>query len=201
MVLTAKHAGWPVEEYLDMNHPLQVENRRNLAVFAGMDAAAVVLGVDGCSAPNFALPLANSAAAFARLAEPDASIPPAHAAAARRIVRAMMAFPRQVAWEGERDAALMGAAPGKIVSKLGAEGVQGVGVPGRGLGLVLKVEDGSSRARLPLTVALLRAAGVFDEAAAARVGPPADTVLRNHRGTETGRIEIVLPGSIRAAAK
>jgi L-asparaginase II len=201
MVLTAKHMGWPVEVYLEMNHPLQVENRRNLAVFAGMDAAAVALGIDGCSAPNFALPLANSAAAFARLAEPDASIPPAHAAAARRIARAMMAFPRQVAWEGEGDAALMGAAPGKIVSKLGAEGVQGVGVPGRGLGLALKVEDGSARARLPLTVALLRAAGIFDEAAAARVGPPADTVLRNHRGTEVGRIEITLPAQLRAAAK
>lgn len=193
MVLTAIHRGWPAESYLEPDHPLQVENRRNLALFAGMDPGTIVLGVDGCSAPNFALPLESSAAAFARLASPDASLPPAHAAAARRIAAAMMAHPRLVAWQGEGDAALMGAAPGKVVSKLGAEGVQGVGVPGRGLGLALKVEDGGSRPRLPLTVALLRAAGVLTAAEAAAVGPPADTVLRNHRGIEVGRMEITLP--------
>ncbi|HEU4395583.1 MAG TPA: asparaginase [Planctomycetota bacterium] len=201
MVMTAKHIGAPVEGYLDPAHPLQVANRRNLALFAGVDPASIAIGVDGCSAPNFALPLEAQARAFARLAEPDASIPKAHADAARRIVRAMTGFPRQVAWEGEGDAALMGAAPGRLVSKLGAEGVQGVGVPGRGLGIVIKVEDGGARPRLPVTVALLRAAGVLSAAEAARVGPPADVVLRNHRGTEVGRIEFDLPDAVRALAR
>ena len=198
MVLTAKHMGAPLGTYLEPDHPLQVANRRNLAIFAGMDPADIVLGVDGCSAPNFALPLENEAAAFARLAAPDASLPPAHAAAARRIAAAMMAHPRVVAWKGEGDAALMGAAPGRIVSKLGAEGVQCLGVPARGLGIALKVEDGAARPRLPLTVALLRAAGVLTAAEAARVGAPADTILRNHRGIEVGRMEFTLPAAVEA---
>jgi L-asparaginase II len=193
MVLTALHRGLPLDTYLDREHPIQVENRRNIALFGGMDPKDVVVCVDGCSAPNFALPLGNQAAAFARLVAPDASIPAAHAAAARRIAAAMMAHPRVVAWEGEGDAALMGAAPGRFVSKLGAEGVQGVGVPGRGLGIALKVEDGSSRPRIPLTLALLRAAGVITAEEAARVGPPGDPVIRNHRGLEVGRLEIGLP--------
>lgn len=193
MLLAALHRGEPLEGYLDPDHPLQVENRRNLALFAGVDPDTVVLGVDGCSAPNFAIPLRAQAAAFARLAEPDASIPPAHAAAARRIAGAMMDHPRLVAWEGAGDAALMGAAPGRFVSKLGAEGVQCVGVPGRGLGLAVKVEDGGSRPTLPLTLALLRAAGVVTEEEAARVGPPGAGVTRNHRGTETGRLRFALP--------
>ncbi len=196
MVLTALHLGAPLETYLEPDHPLQVANRRNLALFAGMDPGSIRLGVDGCSAPNFALPLANQAAAFARLAEPDASIPPAHAEAARRIARAMSRHPRLVAWQGEGDAALMGAAPGKFVSKLGAEGVQGIGVFGRGLGIALKAEDGASRPRLPLAVALLRAAGVLTAEEAARAGPPADTILRNHRGIEVGRIEIGMPEEV-----
>jgi L-asparaginase II len=195
MVLTALHTGAPVEGYLEPDHPLQVENRRNLALFAGIAPESIVLGVDGCSAPNFALPLEASARAFARLAEPDAAIPPAAAAAARRIAAAMSRHPRQVAWEGEGDAALMAAAPGRLVSKLGAEGVQGVGVFGRGLGIALKVEDGGARPRLPVTVALLRAAGALSEEEAARVGPPAAVSLRNHRGIETGRIEIDLPAA------
>jgi len=197
MVLTALHMGAPVETYLDPAHPLQVENRRNVALFAGMDPADIRICVDGCSAPNFGLPLENQAAAFARLATPDASIPPALAAAARRVVAAMMAHPRMVAWQGEGDAALMGAAPGKIVSKLGAEGVQGVGVPGRGIGIALKVEDGSARPRLPVTVALLRAAGILTDAEAAAVGPPAALPLRNHRGIEVGAMAFALPEEVR----
>jgi|SRR5688572_12884111 len=201
MVLTALHRGLPLETYLEQDHPVQVENRRNIALFGGMDPADVIVGVDGCSGPNFALPLENQAASFARLAEPDASIPPAHAAAARRIAKAMMAYPRAVAWKGEGDSALMGAAPGRFVSKLGAEGVQGVGVPGRGLGIALKVEDGSSRPRIPLTLALLRAAGVLTEEEAARVGPPGDLAIRNHRGIEVGRIEIPLPPEVRGLSQ
>ncbi len=196
MVLTALHRRWPLETYLDPAHPLQMENRRNLALLAGMAPEAIGLGVDGCSAPNFAIPLENAAAAFGRLSSPDASLPPAHAAAARRIASAMMTHPRLVAWQGEGDAALMGAAPGKVVSKLGAEGVQGVGVPGRGLGIALKVEDGAARPRLPLTVALLRAAGVLSAEEAAAVGSPAEVVLRNHRGIEVGRMEITLPAEV-----
>jgi L-asparaginase II len=197
MVLTALHRGLPPETYLEPDHPIQVENRRNLALFAGMDAKDVKVCVDGCSAPNFAVPLERQAAAFARLAEPDASIPPAHAAAARRITKAMMTFPRAVAWTGEGDAALMGAAPGKLVSKLGAEGVQLVGVAGSGLGIAIKVEDGASRPRIPLTVALLRAAGALTADDGKRVGAPADLVLRNHRGIDVGSIEVVLPPEAR----
>jgi L-asparaginase II len=158
-----------------------------------MEPEVLVLGVDGCSAPNFALPLENQAAAFARLAEPDASIPPAHAAAARRIARAMMNHPRMIAWEGQGDAALMGAAPGRFVSKLGAEGVQGIGVPGRGLGIALKVEDGSARPRIPLTLALLLEAGVLSPEEIASVGEPGELVVRNVRGLAVGHISVTLP--------
>jgi L-asparaginase II len=200
MVLTALHRGLPLETYLDPEHPVQVENRRNIALFGGMDPKDVVVGIDGCSGPNFALPLENQAAAFGRLVAPDGAIPPAHATAARRIARAMMAFPRVVAWKAEGDAALMGAAPGRFVSKLGAEGVQGVGIPASGLGIALKVEDGSSRPRIPVTLALLRSAGVITAEEEARVGVPGDLSIRNHRGLEVGRIEIELPASVKGLA-
>lgn len=193
MVMAALQMGAPLGTYLEMDHPLQVETRRNLTIFSGMEPEVLVLGVDGCSAPNFALPLENQAAAFARLAEPDASIPPAHAAAARRITRAMMNHPRMIAWEGQGDAALMGAAPGRFVSKLGAEGVQGIGVPGRGLGIALKVEDGSARPRIPLTLALLLEAGVLGPEEIASVGEPGELVVRNVRGLVVGHISVTLP--------
>jgi L-asparaginase II len=203
MLAAAKALGAPLEGYLEPDHPVQRMNLRNLALFAGVDPASVVVAVDGCSAPVFAIPLVSAAAAFSRLAAPDATIPPAEAAAARRIVKAMTHRPDLVAWPGRGDAALMGAAPGRIVSKLGAEGVQCLGVLDRGLGIALKLDDGSDRARLPLTAALLEAAGVLTRDNAAAIGPAADRVLRNHRGVEVGRLEPVLPrgwsGALRAA--
>jgi L-asparaginase II len=194
MLLTALQMGAPLDSYLDMEHPLQQLNRRHLTIFAGMEPEVVVLGVDGCSAPNFALPLENVAAAFSRLATPDDAIPAPLAAAAGRITAAMMAHPRMVAWEGRGDTVLMGSAPGRIVSKLGAEGVQGVGVPGRGLGIALKVEDGGPRPRLPVTLALLLEAGVITREEASSVGEPGDLVVRNVRGLEVGHISVGLPG-------
>jgi len=201
MLLTALHLGAPLEGYLAPDHPVQAANLRNFALFAGVAPEEVVIGVDGCSAPNFAVPLAAQARAFALLAEPGSAVPPAPAAAARRIAAAMSRHPRMVAWRDEGDAALMGAVPGRLVSKLGAEGVQGVGVLGRGLGVVLKVEDGSARPRLPVTVALLRAAGALSDDEAARVGPPGATTIRNHNGIETGRLEFALPEAVASALR
>ncbi len=196
MVLTARHRGQTLHDYLDPTHPLQVANRRNLALFADMDPADILLGTDGCSAPVFALPLERAARAFARLADPDDGIPAPAAAAARRIVAAMMAHPRMVAWTREGDSALMAAAPGRIVSKLGAEGLQCVAAPGLRWGLALKSADGGSRLRLPLTLAILRGAGILSDAEAATVGPAAATTLLNHRALEVGRLEVVLPGPV-----
>ncbi len=201
MVMTCLHMGAPLDTYLEMEHPLQVLNRRHLTLFAGMEPEVIVLGVDGCSAPNFALPLENQARAFANLAKPEASLPPPFAAAARRITKAMMNHPRLIAWEGAGDAALMGAIPGRFVSKLGAEGVQGVGVPGRGLGIALKVEDGGARPRIPLTLALLIEAGVITAAEAAAVGEPGELVVRNIRGVEVGHMTVKLPPETAALLK
>jgi len=196
MVLTARHLRLPVDSYLDPEHPVQVANRRNLALFAGVPAESILLGTDGCSAPNFAVSLEAQADAFARLATPDGNLPPAAAAAARRIASAMMAHPRMVAWEGAGDAALMAAAPGRVLSKLGAEGIQCLGLPGTGAGIALKADDGGPRLRIPLTVAVLLGTGVFTGEEAAAVGRDADLVLRNHRGLDVGSLEVALPGDL-----
>jgi len=200
MVLTAKHLGASLEDYLRPDHPVQEANRRNLALFAGIPPEAIGHAVDGCSAPAWTLPLEAAAAAFGRLGAPDAGIPPAEAAAARRIVSAMTRHPHMVAGAGRGDTALMRAAGGRVLSKLGAEGVQGLAVPALALGIALKADDGGDRLRIPLAVAVLRQAGVLSEEEAAAVGPSGDTVMRNHRGLLVGELEAVLPRGARSLA-
>ena len=139
-------------------------------------------GIDGCSAPNYALPLSALARAFARLATGDDD---GRWNGAPRVLRdAMIARPAMVSGEGRSDEALMLAGAGDWVAKIGAEGVQAVGVTSRGWGIAIKVADGARRAIGPATVAVLDQLGLLDDArraALARLARAHAAQLPRHR--------------------
>ena len=154
MLAACRHKNWPAATYLEANHPLQQANLQTMAAFAGMDAAAIPLGVDGCGVPTFYLPLARIATAFARLANPDAC-PAPFDQCARRVVNAMARHPLHVAFDGELGAHLLQHLGEHVTGKGGAEGVFGVGLIGRGVGIACKISDGAHRALPALLVAML----------------------------------------------
>jgi L-asparaginase II len=86
----------------------------------------------------------------------------------------------------------MSAAPGKIVAKGGAEGVYVCGFPGKGVGLALKVEDGSARAWMPVLKAVFERLGLLGKPALEALGRGADPVLRNHAGISIGEVRVRL---------
>ncbi len=125
-----------------------------------MEPSQVEVGIDGCSAPNFAVPLERAAHAAARLMDP-AGLEEARQQACAAITAAMMAHPEMVAGEGRFDTVLMRVGHGRWVSKAGAEGYQLIGVragvAGRGapaMGIALKVSDGDPTSRATSLVAL-----------------------------------------------
>jgi L-asparaginase II len=182
--------GWRRDDYLEPGHPLQQSIRAAVAGYAGVPEASLVMGIDGCSAPNYALPLAALARAFARLSAGDAA--GEWGDAPRRLRDAMTAHPEMVSGEGRSDAALMRAGGSDWVAKIGAEGVQAIGVASRGLGIAIKVADGGRRAIGPAVVAVLDRLGLLDEArraALAKLGAP---TLRNYRGLATGALRSVV---------
>lgn len=182
--------GYPKHDYLAYGHPLQQEIRRAVARFAAVPEASLVSGVDGCSAPNYALPLERLAYAFARLAtatdDPDFGRAPATLAAA------MTGHPEMVSGEHGSDLALARAGRGDWVCKIGAEGVQAIGVRSLGLGIAIKVADGSVRGLLPAAVAALDRVGALDDAARQALAPWARPVVRNLRGIATGQARSVV---------
>ncbi len=181
MVAASKHLGAPVESYLDPKHPLQEANLRNLSEFAGVRAASIRIGIDGCSAPTFGLPLRAIARAVAAFVSVDG--------AARRVREAMMAHPAMV---GRPCAQLMSGAPGRILGKVGAEGVYICGLPARGVGIALKVADGNVRPALPLLAALFRKLRLLEPRDLEAVDRIADPVVRNHAGLEVGELRVRL---------
>jgi L-asparaginase II len=171
-------SGQPVDEslaYIDSDHPIQREILQTFADLCGLSGKDVKVGIDGCSAPNFAVPLQNAAFGFARLCDPDQGnvSPIERAAACRTITSAMIFNPDMVGGPGRFDTRLMEAVQGRLVAKGGAEGYQGIGLlPGAlgenspALGIALKISDGDLKSRSVHAVALevLRQLGALSEA-------------------------------------
>jgi L-asparaginase II len=74
---SGKHAGFlawcvmqeaPLYNYLNLDHPLQEAVRHSLSHFTGLPQQSLKQAIDGCSAPNYAMPLWRLAFAYARLA-------------------------------------------------------------------------------------------------------------------------------------
>ena len=152
MLMLAHTLGLPLNGYLDTTHPVQQAIAQSVAHFSGMLPDHLVRGIDGCSAPNYALPLRALALAFARLTRtaPD----PVYGSAPQRVARAMSRHPEMVSGEGRNDLVLMQAGGGDWVTKVGADGVQAMASFSRGVGIAAKVSDGNLT---PLMVALVSA--------------------------------------------
>ncbi|HEU0204040.1 MAG TPA: asparaginase, partial [Burkholderiaceae bacterium] len=97
--------------------------------------------------------------------------------------------PDLVSGTGRIDLALALAGKGDWLSKVGAEGVQAIGVTSRGLGIAIRIADGSARALAAATVAVLQQLGLLDDAGGTPLAPFARPVIRNLRGLEVGRME------------
>ncbi len=205
MLACAKMRGLPLDTYLRLDHPIQQEILTTLSQMGDYPMERIEVGIDGCSAPNFALPLYNAALAYARLCDPQGMAAP-RAAAVRQITAAMTSHPEMVSGIGEFDCVLMQAGAGQIVCKRGAEGFQALalrpgvsGVGERGVGIAFKVTDGDqlyrtidieplNRVRPAVTLEILRQMDVLTPRLAealAAFGP--SLPIKNHRGLIVGQ--------------
>jgi L-asparaginase II len=161
MIALARHKGWPPQGYARTDHAVQRECLIEVARWAGLPVASVPHATDGCGVPSFALPLRAMALAWARLGVAAATgarldnIPDDARAAASRLLAAMRAHPFLVAGTGRLDTELLEAGTGRVIAKVGAEGVYCAAIPDLGLGLALKVEDGANRGLAPALLGLL----------------------------------------------
>jgi L-asparaginase II len=183
---SGKHAGFlayaqmhqqPIETYLDSGHPLQQRIRTVVARHAQGDTIAQ--GIDGCSAPNFALPLRRLAQTYARLATKET---PELAA----LFFAMTRHPDLVSGTRRTDLAIMQTGAGDWVSKAGADGMQAIGVASQGLGIAIRIADGSPKALHAATVEVLQQLGLLEDSSGTPLAVYDCPPIRNYRGIETG---------------
>ncbi|MGW6614000.1 asparaginase [Streptomyces erythrochromogenes] len=162
MLYLCKLSGWPLESYLDADHPLQRAIAEVVEELTGRHIANVT--VDGCGSPLFAVSLHGLARAASRIATaaPDT--------AEHRVANALRLHPEMASGTGRDTAALMRAVPG-LLAKDGFEGVQLAALPD-GRAVAVKVADGADRARTAVTAAALARAGVEPRLLAGFTGEP-----------------------------
>ncbi len=193
MLALALHLGAPTESYDEMSNPVQQAIAHAVSQFSDTPLNQIAFGVDGCAAPVFGISVQAMALMYARLVAPPANLDDATRAASRRIVKAMIDFPEMVGGTKDRlDTELIKAGAGRLISKIGAEGVYTVGVlpcaewPD-GLGLALKIEDGDDhRARPPAVIEALRQLNVLADNELKALASYAPTIITNRRGDKVG---------------
>lgn len=175
--------------YVGYDHPLQRQIRDTMQSLTGTALGVDNCGTDGCSIPNYAVPLKSLAHGFAKMAT-GAGLEPLRAKASRRLFEACMAEPFYVAGTGRACTALMQLAPGRIFAKTGAEGVFCAAIPEKGIAIALKCDDGTGRAAEAVVMATL--ARFFEKGGEVHEGlmAMANKSLRNWNGIHVGDIRV-----------
>ncbi len=186
---TALHMGEPSEGYIRADHPVQRRLIETLQELAETDLSKAPRGTDGCGIPVIAMPLDAMALGFAKMASPDL-LPVGRSAAARRISRAIERNPLMVAGRRRFDSILIEATSqgpkGPALVKTGAEGVYGAILPGLGLGVALKIDDGAKRASEAAMAAVLVKLGVIDEGMRGALKDTIGPIINNAAGEPVG---------------
>ena len=187
LLALARLHGWGTSGYEERTHPVQQRVGESIARWTALRTDQLHWGVDGCTAAAVALPLDAMARAYANLGtSADASL--------RTVREAMISQPYLLAGADRLDTVAMQVWPGRVVAKIGAEGVYSAALPTLGLGLSLKVHDGDMKAATLALVAVLEAVvarfGAGEPWPVDALGPWRAPVIRNTRGAATGRHEV-----------
>jgi L-asparaginase II len=202
MLALARHHGWPTEFYTRLEHPVQQRCLAEVSRWTDVPVGDIKTAVDGCGVVCYGLPLRNMAWAYARLANVEFGMRNAELPgvvprgtsptdtfrtphSAFRIVEAMLRHPELIAGEGRPCTDMMRAHPGRVIAKVGAEGVYCALLTQERLGVALKVTDGHAIASALAMAAVLEALGLRPRPASLTARPAVNT-----RGETVGELRV-----------
>ena len=182
MLALALHKGWSIEGYERGDHCVQQAMLNQVALWTGLRPSQIEIAVDGCGAAVFGLSLERMARAYARFGV--ASVRGEEIPA--RVVRAMTAHPFLVGGTERIDSIIIEETSGRVITKVGAEGVHSGVILASGIGFALKVEDGNPRAQYPALIQLLQELDALPQPLPASLAEYLRRPVRNSRGEVVG---------------
>jgi L-asparaginase II len=193
---SGKHSGFlawckfnkePLDSYLSASHALHKEIKKVTAMFHEMDENKLVTGVDGCSAPIFAMPVFNQAIAYKNLLNPEKFGDPALVRACNMIRDAIATYPEMVAGSKRYCTDLMAVTQGRVLGKTGADGVYSLAIPSRNLGVCIKIDDGRMGPQYNVAQKVLENLGLLSETEKIALHPYLVNQNKNFAGNPTGQ--------------
>lgn len=188
MIATAVYMGEDLQTYHKPEHPVQKRILHTVASITSYPEEKIHIGIDGCGVPVHRVPLAHLAWGFARMAAPQEVEDPFRREAIQRITEAMVRAPEMVAGKNRYCTDLMRAFKGRIVGKAGAEAVYAIGDREQGIGMAIKIEDGSGRATYAVMNEVLRQLGIGVKQELDQLDTYTNPDVKNMRGETVGRI-------------
>lgn len=191
---SGKHAGmlalcqyyhYPTEDYNRPEHPIQQLIRKTIANLLELDVHELPIGIDGCGVPTFLLTLHQASYLYSLLAQGTSGRTQYHQAFGQ-IQKAMTSFPKMVNGDHEFCTDLITITKGKVIGKVGAEGIYCVAIPDRQLGICLKIADGNERGVYPVIVHVLRQLRVLTDEEMEQLQNWAYPPEKNHLGKIIG---------------
>ncbi len=183
---TALHMGEPTQGYIGRDHAVQRRVTDALEEMSGETLDYAPCSSDGCGIPVFAFPLVGLARAMARMTSDR--LGRTRGNGVKRVLDAMTAHPDMVAGAKRFDTRIMQACKGTVLTKVGAEGVHAAIVPGKGLGVALKIDDGATRASELAMGCILDGLGALDDVARATIADLIEAPIRTTLGERVGEV-------------
>jgi L-asparaginase II len=165
------------------DHPVQQRVEQALSDLTDVDHKHAHYGIDGCGIPAFTIPLYNIALSMARFADPSHLYYPRQKAI-HRILSAVETCPEMISGTTSFDTKVIKLTHGQILCKMGAGGVEVGIIPSLGLGIALKIDDGSPKAAELAFLAILKSLGLLDAELYELLGPR--IAILSHKGKTVG---------------
>lgn len=185
MLALCRHYGFPVKGYTKLNHPVQQLILKTISELLECDWADISTGRDGCGVPSILITLHQASYLYSLLAQGFKGRS-RYKDCFGLIQKAMISYPRMVNGDKEFCTDLITHSDGRVIGKVGAEGIYCLSVPEKQLGVCIKIYDGNERAVYPVAVSLLKELGILYGSALERLKLWAYPPVKDHKGDIVG---------------
>ncbi len=191
MIALAMLKDYDMKDYIKVDHQVQREMIKVIGEMTELGEEDIKVAIDGCGVPVFGMPIYNMALAYAKLSKPNSVNNEKRSEALKLVAKSMTENPFYVAGTERLDTVLMEVTKGRLLAKLGAESVYCISAMDQGIGIALKIEDGSYRAIDPVVIELLKRLNLITEEELQQLKRRWKVELKNHRKDTVGIIKSV----------
>lgn len=183
MLLACAHRHWPIKNYLEPEHPLQQEIKQHIAHYSGVAHEQLNTAIDGCGVPTFYLPLQSIAHMMAQWVKTPDTEP---------LQNAIKQHPTAFGGSDRIDSTLVNITLGRVIAKVGADGLLAACHTERQEGVAYKIHSGHEEYRNLAFCHLLYKLGWLTDAewSSPELKVHHDTSLKNAAGREIGEIRL-----------